>query len=534
MSTNSIPDWARHAVFYEVYPQSFQDTNGDGIGDLDGVIARLDYIASVGADAIWLNPFYLSPMRDAGYDVQDYYQVDPRYGTNETARRLFDEAKRRGLRVIIDFVPGHTSIDHPWFRESARPEAARPWRNWYIWTDSAWNDGGEPWSRKMVHGYCNRDGNFLTNFFFSQPALNFGFAEPEADKPWQLPTTHEDVQALWREMRRVLRFWLELGAAGFRVDMANPVRNDPTHRENRRFWAETRAELEPDFPELFLIAEASPIIMLDGRGFHSAFLHWEAGYWELFRKGESYNQELGRIKTDAYFDREGGGDFRKFLATWREHYAETRDHGVITVPVGNHDLTRVAVGQSIEELELIFAFQTAWPGIPFFYYGDEIGLPQQSADNPVHEGHYRTRNGARTPMQWDDSKNCGFSTCAPHQLYLPVDPEPGAATVRAQEADAGSLLHRVRRLNELHRELPAFAADAPIEILSEGSPGEPLAFWRGDRERVMCFYQPKAVPFAWEVPGGAALELIAGGGGPISIGSDGSFSGMGPAWGFLR
>ena len=186
---SSIPDWVRSAVFYEIYPQTFFDTNGHGIGDLPGITAKLDYVQSLGANAIWLNPFYRSPMRDAGYDVADFRAVDPRYGTNEDARRLFREAAARGLRVLIDFVPGLTSIDHPWFIQSARPEP-NPYSNWYVWTQSAWDNGGEKWKGKMVHGYSDRNGNYLINFFWSQPALNFGFAEPDPDQPWQLPTTH--------------------------------------------------------------------------------------------------------------------------------------------------------------------------------------------------------------------------------------------------------------------------------------------------------------------------------------------------------
>ncbi len=494
-----IPDWTRHAVFYEVYPQTFLDTNGDGIGDIEGIIRKLDYIQSTGATAVWINPFYLSPMRDAGYDVEDYYRVDPRYGNNDDARRLFAEAHQRGMRILLDFVPGHTTIDHPWFKESAKQNPIRPYKNWYIWTQSAWDNGGAPWNQKMIHGYSNRDGNFLINFFWSQPALNFGFAQPEADKPWQLPTTHEDVQALWIEMRKVLRFWLESGADGFRVDMADSIiRNDPDHGEVRRFWSETREELSADFPDCFLIAEGHPSNLLDGSGFHSAYLHWASGYWQVFRSSETHNQELGKMKGAAYFDRSGQGDFRPYLKTWCEQYEKTKDGGVITMPVGNHDLPRIATGQSEADLELIFAFQASWPGIPFLYYGDEIGQRQQSSNNPVHEGHYPTRNGARTPMHWDNTMNCGFSDCEPHQLYLPVDPKPGETTVAAQEARADSLLHRIRKLNQLHRETPAFAADAPIEFLSDGAPGEPLVYIRGEgKARVLCYFQPAAEAFAW-------------------------------------
>jgi len=537
MRPSPIPDWTRNAVFYEVYPQTFLDTNGDGIGDLEGIIRKLDYIQSVGANAIWINPFYLSPMRDAGYDVADFYQVDPRYGTLDDARRLFHEIHQRGLRVILDFVPGHTSIDHPWFKESASTHSARPYRNWYIWTDSAWNNGGTPWNQKMVHGYSNRNGNFLINFFWSQPALNFGFAQPEPDKPWQLPTTHEDVQALWREMRRVLRFWLEQGADGFRVDMADSlIRNDPGHREIHRFWSETRTELQADFPDLFLIAEGHPSTVLNGAGFHSAYLHWAPGYQELFRSGETFNQELGKMKTEAFFSPSGQGDFRPYLKTWQEQYDKTVGCGVITVPVGNHDLSRIATGQTEDELEMIFAFQCAWPGIPFIYYGDELGLRQQSSDNPIHEGHYPTRNGARTPMHWDNSTNCGFSTCHPASLYLPVDPTPGQTTVAAQESRPDSLLQRVRALNALHRASPAFAADAPIEILQPGAPGQPLAFLRqAAAEAILCILAPARQPFAFEIKHPGPWQSLAGQGVTLTTRAPHTTAtGAGGTWAFFK
>jgi glycosidase len=509
----NIPAWARHAVFYEVYPQSFFDSNGDGIGDLEGVRLKLPYIASTGATAIWLNPFYPSPMRDAGYDIADFRQVDPRYGTLDDACRLFVEARAVGLRILLDLVPGHTSIDHPWFRESSKRHPARPFKNWFIWTESAWDNGGPPWNAKMIHGYSQRDGNFLVNFFWSQPALNFGFAQPDPNQPWQLHTTHPDVQALWSEMRAIMRFWLGLGIDGFRVDMADSIiRSDPGKTETRRFWRETREELSRDFPELFLIAEGHPCNLLDGTGFHSAFLHWAPGYPEVFRSGEAFNQELGKVRTRAFFDRSGTGDFRPYLKTWREQYRKTRHGGVITMPVGNHDLSRVAGGQSEDDLEMVFAFQAAWPGIPFIYYGDEIGLRQQSSDNPIHEGHYPDRNGARTPMHWDNSVNCGFSECVPNQLYLPVDPAPGESTVAAQEGRPNSLLHRVRRLTLLHRETPALAADAAIEILRDGAPGQPLVFTRsGNGQTLLCAFHPAAAPveIALPLPPSATLHLLA-------------------------
>jgi maltose alpha-D-glucosyltransferase/alpha-amylase len=291
------------------------------------------------------------------------------------------------------------------------------------------------------------------------------------------------------------------------------IRNDPDRKEIRRFWRETREELERDFADLFLIAEGHPSNLLDGNGFHSVYLHWVHGYWEVFRSGEVFSQELGKIQTTAFFNRSGLGDFRPYLKMWSEEYEKTRGQGVITVPLGNHDLPRVAVGQSEDDLEMVFAFQACWPGIPFIYYGDEVGMRQQSSDNPIHEGHYPTRNGARTPMQWDNSPNCGFSDCEASRLYLPVDPEPGETTVAAQELRPDSLLHRVRRLVRLRRETPALAADADIAILSDGAPGQPLVFTRTFAgQTLLCAFHPSAVPVEIEItlPPGIVPRLLAG------------------------
>jgi maltose alpha-D-glucosyltransferase/alpha-amylase len=523
---SSYPAWLSDAVFYEIYPQTFYDSDGDGIGDLDGVTQKLDYVASLGANAIWLNPFYRSPMRDAGYDVMDFCEVDPRYGDKEAVKRLFRRARDLGLRVIIDLVPGHTSIDHPWFTESSKPDAARPYKNWYVWTDSTWNAGGAPLSGQMIRGYSNRDGCFLSNFFWSQPALNFGFTEPDPQQPWQLPIDHEDVQLLWKEMRRIMRFWLELGACGFRVDMADSIiRNDPKKLGVRRFWRETREELEADYPELYLIAEGHPSNLLDGTGFHSAFIHWAEGYMQLFRQGGARSQSGERIQAPAYFSESGQGDFRPFLATWTEQSDLTRGGGLISLPGGNHDLSRLATGQSDAMLEMIQAFVLTWPGVPFIYYGDEIGMRQQSAENPVHEGHYPPRNGARTPMQWAPGHNAAFSECAPQELYLPIDPSADAPNVAHQMDDANSLWYRVRALIGLRREHPALGAGASLEILSDGAPGTPLVYWReAEHAALLCAFFPADQASDWRFPGGldgASLTRIRGGGSDVEIKQNG-------------
>src|SRR5512146_2276410 len=213
------PEWLEKAIIYEIYPQSFYDTNGDGIGDLPGVIAKLDYVKSLGANAIWLNPCFESPFGDAGYDISDFYKVAPRYGTNEDLRRLFEEAKKRGIRVVLDLVAGHTSVECEWFKQSARHER-NEYSDWYIWTPNLFNWGPAGSRHQFIAGMTERVGGYLPNFFPFQPALNYGFANPDPDQPWQQPVDAPGPRAVRAEMRNIMRFWLELGASGFRVDMA--------------------------------------------------------------------------------------------------------------------------------------------------------------------------------------------------------------------------------------------------------------------------------------------------------------------------
>ena len=245
-----LPDWLSTAVFYQIYPQSFYDSNRDGIGDIPGIIKKLDYIYSLGCNAIWINPCFESPFRDAGYYIADYYKVAKRYGTNSDLKHLFKEAKKRSIKICLDLVSGHTSIDHPWFRESCKAETNK-YSNRYIWTKSVWESAGDDY--RIINGFSERDGNFITNFFWFQPALNYGFARPDPAKPWQLSTSHPDVRTLRREIMNIMRYWLDMGADGFRVDMASSlVKGDnnqqPEIRESiqqriNRFIAVKRADI---------------------------------------------------------------------------------------------------------------------------------------------------------------------------------------------------------------------------------------------------------------------------------------------------
>jgi len=504
-----VPAWVDHAVFYQIYPQAFADSNGDGIGDLPGLIGKLDYIAGLGVNAIWVSPFYKSPMRDAGYDVADFYSVDPRYGTADDARRLFAEAKKRGIRVLLDFVAGHTSIDHPWFQASCHdPES--PHYNWYVWTDRTWESGGPDFRHSMMHGFCERDGNFLFNFFWHQPALNYGFAQP--DQPWQLSVDHPDVRALWREMINVLCFWLKEGASGFRVDMAGSItKNDPDKTEARRFWRAARAAMEKIDPEVFTVAEwSNPAHCLDGTGLHADFFHWDSSYQKLFRN-EARRAPGDRREGHSFFDREGKGDIDAFLQVYLPHYEASREKGYISIPVANHDLSRINIDRTPRELEIIYAFLFAMPGVPFFYYGDEIGM-RQLPGLPNREGSYPPRSGARTPMQWTGGPNAGFSAAAAEQLWYPVDPAPHAPHVAGQEGRPEALLERTRALIRLRREEPALAAHADFRVLHSGPNVYPFVFWRAQGEsRLVIVLNPADRPFSIEIElpeaAGAARQL---------------------------
>ncbi|MFA4943191.1 MAG: alpha-amylase family glycosyl hydrolase [Lentisphaeria bacterium] len=459
---NSVPAWLKDAVFYEIYPQSFHDSNGDGIGDLEGIRQKLDYVQSLGCNVVWLNPCFASPFGDAGYDVSDYRKVAPRYGTNADLRRLVADLHRRKMRLCLDFVPGHTSVEHPWFKKSCSPKPNRH-SNWYIWTDSVWIAAP---GFNTVNAISDRDGQYVTNFFWFQPALNYGFAKPDPAQPWQLPTDHPDVLALKREMRGIMQFWLEMGVDGFRVDMASSlVKGDTDGSAMRAHWAEERAWLKNAFPEAVLIAEWSNPPAAIPAGFHIDFMiHFGTpAYTSLFRAEKERFAWPCPEPGHSFFDRQGKGDITAFLKHYLDAYRKTRDLGYISLPTGNHDITRLNLDRDVAELKAAMAFLLTMPGIPTIYYGDEIGMRHLPGLVSKEGGFCRT--GARTPMQWDRGRNAGFSTAPRQRLYLPVDPDPGRPTVAAQEKDPGSLLNHVRALLRLRRERPALGNLGEFELV---------------------------------------------------------------------
>lgn len=461
-----VPEWAKNAVFYQIYPQTFCDSDGDGIGDIQGIISKLDYVKSLGVDAIWFNPFFDSPFLDAGYDIRDYYKIAPRYGTNEDAKQLFDECHKRGMHVIFDYVISYTAIDHPWFKESAKQEKNK-YSNYYIWTNTNWVDPPREFAGSFIKGYGQRNGQFMRNFYWCQPALNFGFANPDPKQPWQLPTNHPDILAMRNDLKDVLRFWMNMGADGFRADMAGALVKTTHTTGNEQFfntqesatklwWREIRQLLEDEFPQGFMVAEWSdPATALDNC-FHVDFFHWFNGYNDLFQK-ESWRILNGVSEGHSYFDAEGKGNITDFLASYMNQYNQVKGKGYISLPLGNHDNARLGNKRTDKDLEIIYAFGFTMPGVPFLYYGNEIGMKQLPTTWPQVEGAYQPRNGARTPMQWSQGKNLGFSTADAEKLYLPVDPAVDAPNVEVQESNPNSLLNKTRQLINLRHTEPALA-----------------------------------------------------------------------------
>lgn len=502
--------WLKDAVFYEIYPQSFYDTNGDGIGDLEGICRKLDYILSLGCNALWINPCFDSPFKDAGYDVRDYKKVAPRYGTNEDLIRLFRTAHEKGIHVLLDLVPGHTSEEHAWFQKSCEPER-NEYSDRYIWTDSCFTAGdGMP----FIGGETPRNGTYILNFFKCQPALNYGYGE--CRQPWQMPPDAPACRDTVAALMDVMRFWLDAGCDGFRVDMANSlVKNDTKHKKYTcAIWREIGEMLDREYPEAVLVSEWNDPQRALKNGFDMDFmLEWQGnGYSWLMRNYEGATDSDPHGIGKAYFCADSDTGIDRFLEDWLPKYKACHKYGSYSLITCNHDTIRPSAGLTTRELKLAYAMLFTMPGAPFLYYGDEIGM--RYLPLPTKEGGY-FRTGSRTPMQWCAGRNLGFSTAEPEELYLPVDESADAPTVEAQQTEPGSLLNTVRAILTLRHAQPDLQADAPFKVLyaPKAKHGHrPFAWQRG---HLVCAVNPARLPAA--VP----VELPEGSQPLFSIGSAG-------------
>ncbi len=466
--------WLDNAIFYEIYPQSFNDTNADGIGDLQGIIEKLDYIRGLGCNALWINPCFLSPFGDAGYDVADYYMIAPRYGTNEDARQLFAEVHKRGMHILLDLVPGHTSVEHKWFKESAKPEK-NEYTDRYVWTNNAWE---APDDMAFLRGTSQRDGAVAVNFYSNQPALNYGYYK--VTKPWQQSMDAPGPVATLEALKDIMRFWLSMGCDGFRVDMAHSlVKNDEDGKGTIALWRKVRSFLDEEFPDAAMVSEwGEPDKSLQG-GFHMDF---------LLHFGPSHYNDLFRCEH-PFFAKEGKGDASRFVQKYLDSYEKSEKKGLMCIPSGNHDMLRLAHFLTPEEMKLAFAFILSMPGAPFIYYGDEIGMRYLENLVSVEGGYERT--GSRSPMQWDDSVNAGFSAAPRDRLYMRQDESTDRPTVKAQMADADSLYHEIKKLIEIRQAHSALQSNGEIEFVFAEEGAYPLAYVRSDgAEKILVVVNP--------------------------------------------
>ncbi|MDF9434922.1 alpha-glucosidase family protein [Chromohalobacter israelensis] len=455
------PDWWRGAVIYQIYPRSFMDANDDGIGDLQGVIDKLDYIASLGVDAIWLSPFFTSPMKDFGYDVSDYRDVDPMFGTLADFDHLVEDAHARGLRVIIDQVLSHTSDQHPWFAES-RASRDNPRADWYVWADPR-PDGSPPTNWQSIFGGSawqwdtRRCQYYLHNFLVEQPDLNF--RNPRV------------VEAILDEVR----FWLERGVDGFRLDAVNfcthgELRDNPPREE----LAEGFIGVRPDNPYGFQrhIHDKTQPENLDFLEKLRALLDEYPGTTSVGEIGDDdslgvmaeYTQGGKRLHMAYSFDLLGERHDPAFLQRTLTAMEARIGDGWPCWALGNHDVTRLATRWDAEgdpaALRLYLAFLLTQRGSVCLYQGEELGLTEAelSFEQLVDPAGitfwptYKGRDGCRTPHPWrSESPNAGFSHATP---WLPVPTAHQALAVDRQDADPGSLLNAYRALLAWRRRQP--------------------------------------------------------------------------------
>ena len=486
-SFRPMPEWLKTAAFYQIYPQSFKDTNGDGIGDINGIISKLDYIKWLGIDAIWLNPCFESSFQDAGYDVTDFYKVAARYGTNADLKRLFKEAHKRKIRVCLDLVAGHTSADHPWFKAS-QSEIKNEFSDRFIWTtDSTIKP------EKHVSGNFGRNGTYRKNFFDCQPALNYGFAQPDSTQLWQQPVTAPGPIATRNELVKIINYWMDMGCDGFRVDMApSLIKNDPNKVETNKLWHGIRQEFQHKYPQGILIAEWGNPANAIKAGFMMDFIiHLgNNGYSSLF-----FNKEGTYRRDTCYFDIAGVGTPTKFVDYYMEQLRVVGDSGYVCVPTANHDFQRPNAGtrNTEDQLKVLTTFLMTIPGVPLFYYGDEIGM-KFIPNLPNKEGSQLTkgnRAGSRTPMQWDGTEGAGFSTALADKFFLPLDSSAFRPNVEAQIKNPTSFLHFNRNLLMLRKKYPALGTRGSINFLYAKANNYPLVYERvSDNQRFIVVVNP--------------------------------------------
>lgn len=490
-SAGNWPKWLDNAVFYQIYPSSYKDSDGNGIGDIPGITSKLDYIKSLGINALWLNPVFESGWFDGGYDVIDFYKVDPRFGTNTDLVNFVKEAHKRGIKVCLDLVAGHTSNKCEWFRQSSEKDRNQRYSNYYIWTDSISQNEKNLIAKRNEQPNpkeCSGMGNFVEanaprgkyyekNFYECQPALNYGYANPNPKCPWQQSVDAPGPRAMRQEMKNIMAFWMDKGVDGFRVDMASSlVKNDPYRVETVKLWHEMRAWMDKNYPDNALISEWSEPNQAIPAGFHVDFLIYGTAAIPSLLYGKDSFLKAYNPYDYCYFDKSGKGRIDEFINYYQKIYNKTKEQGYICIPTSTHDRQRLSAGNrnTVEQLKVAMTFFLTMPGVPLIYYGDEIGMRYQTG-LPSKEGS-KERAGTRTPMQWENNSTAGFSSCSPEKLYLPVLTEGGKLTVAEQEKDKNSLLNYTKKLISLKKSTKALENNGKWEVISDVKTPYPLVY----------------------------------------------------------
>ncbi len=456
--------WWQKGIIYQIYPRSFQDSNGDGVGDLPGIITRLDYLQWLGVDAVWISPIYQSPMADFGYDISDYCSVHPLFGSLQDFDRLLDEVHKRGMKLILDLVPNHSSDQHPWFLES-RTSRDNPKRDWYIWKDPA-PGGGPPNNWLSVFGgsaweWDERTQQYYYHAFLrEQPDLNWRNAE------------------LQQAMLNAMRFWLARGVDGFRVDVMWHMIKDDEFRDNPR---------NPDYqPHQATYEKLIPIHSTDQPEVHEIVRMMREvmdQYQERVMIGEIY---LPVHRLVMYYGEDNRGahlpfNFQLLSVPWEpgrlfsiieEYEAALPSGGWPNWVLGNHDQVRIISRIGREQAKVAAMLLLTLRGSPTIYYGEEIGMqdvgiPPEEVQDPQGlnmPGLNLSRDPCRTPMQWDNSAWSGFSTVKP---WLRVAHNYARVNVEVQKLDAFSMLNFYKALIGLRQREPALHAGEYQSVFSD-------------------------------------------------------------------
>lgn len=537
------PEWLRDGVIYQVYPSSYKDSDGNGIGDIRGVISELDYIESLGVRAIWFNPLFVSGWIDGGYDVIDFYRVDPRFGTNNDMVELIEKAHAKGIKVMLDLVAGHTSDKHPWFIQSSQ-DTNLQYSDYYIWSDRLPDAKAERDLETMLKdpNYMQntigkwmkseypRNKFYMKNFYACQPSLNYGYANPDPSRPWEQGVDAPGPRAVRQELKDIIAFWYGKGVDGFRVDMANSlVKNDKDKKEIMNLWREIREWSDKNYPDHVLMAEwGSPKYCLaagynidmdlNGTKAHNRRMYFDrkhqadgGSYFSLNGGQPSVKDLYGNAWPEDKIDSKttAAEMLKEYYDYFTDCLESTETMGYFATITGNHDHLRINMGarNTPDQLKVMLTWVLTMP-MPILYYGDEIGM-RSLVDLPNVEGanhNGKERSGARTPMQWTSGETAGFSTCSPDKLYLPVCTEwspatsypqyldwkknfeagkvksiaKGEITVESQDKDPESILNWTRELIALRKSSEALWADSKfIPVFNESQP-YPMVYLRSN------------------------------------------------------